>query len=571
MKNNFLKSLAYLLLSITTSQSLKIDNSSASCPLDFEPSQFSIEFIEPGVRGGENASFYMNKSSPAVARMKKFGHNQLQRIISQMKANGEIPAGTVLEIGPFYNPLAPSFLTKDHQWVILDVDKQATIENVTNYSEAGSHTPIGVVLDINSLSNARYRKFLSNLKKRLPKGSENLEIGTVILSSVLNYIDADLALNKTFSMLKPDGVMFIANSATGSNEYHENGLAKRPEILNQFLEKNKLDIFIEHREEGDYDNVKVVTLVLRKKLGQIEKNLTSYYKALAGPWGNSRNENPFEGHWVPQTLNVIRGVNNELWERSWDQGSENGTSLRAALDSLKVKLPSLQLGATKFPHSIIKKRYPEVLAFYDYPLEATLKILETRDENQLETLLVSRGTDYRLTYILNHFSLYAGRTANQIVFERYTWLKSTIEKLRLNSKVRKNLLPELRLYKDFEFETNWPFLFLNYGKLSASDRKIAIKDESVGLIYRAIRFGDASLLRDLPNLLTHPTFHDVEHIKHALFKIAKNASAIVDSKDRWRYAVEATVKSLKDRSLPTIDFLKFVEKIESLAKEFNIP
>lgn len=525
-----------------------------ACPSKWDMGQFGIEFIEPGVQATSNHSKYMDKESSGREAMKRFGYTPLKDIMLKMKEDNALTDGIILEVGPFHNPLAPTIISEKNQWVIVDVDKQATIENVNTYSKEGSRPPVGVVLDINGLSQPRYRKLLLGLKKRLNGTQKNLEIGTVILSSVLNYVDAELMLNTTFQMLKPGGLMFIGNANTGSGEYHKKGMMMDNKgAIEQFIKKFENEIFLEFAESDGSKHF----FAIRKLPGQVEKNLASHLGKNVN-FLKDRSADPFyHDDKVPEKND------------SWSPGNYFFDYVESKLNSFKVMKDSLDFGRPKLPREVVRKKYPEALEFFDYPHETIQKILENRDERYLLRLLESKGTDYRLVFILKMFAKSCGWTLNRVEFEKVVWLKSLAQR---GASPEIDMKQILELYREDEYQFNTPMLAHYYGRLPSKERKLATKYANYpSFIFFALRFGDLGLLKTLPQLLTDQSYYDQRHIKSQLFKIAEHAAKIADPRTRWKYATTSTIETLKARAMPTSRFLELVNKLDSIAARMGLP
>lgn len=153
----------------------------------------------------------------------RFGAKQLLE-----RYSGSAPARSpVLEIGPFLNPLGAD-LENRGPWVVWELDGEAAHSAVLR--------PQSVVFngDLNPLDQREWDEFLRENRKAVHGDpSRRVGFGTVVLSSVLNYLDYKLILDKVINEMAEGGLLVIGNANVGDVAMMRN---KRAVLSSQILE-----------------------------------------------------------------------------------------------------------------------------------------------------------------------------------------------------------------------------------------------------------------------------------------------------------------------------------------------
>jgi hypothetical protein len=140
--------------------------------------------------------------------------------------------GTILEVGPFFNPLTAHLNIKEEQVVFWENDPHAFKWINTKFLNYKNVIPI--CCDVNKICHSY------SLEEALPAYlSSHLKLSdyafnSIVASQILNYIDYEKFFNLAYKITKPSGLLFINNVVNyGIPNFF---ISKRPKSIDETLE-----------------------------------------------------------------------------------------------------------------------------------------------------------------------------------------------------------------------------------------------------------------------------------------------------------------------------------------------
>jgi hypothetical protein len=194
--------------------------------------------------------------------MRNAGYNNTLDLINKHKDSVQGDS-TILEIGPFLNPLSPSFGSK-HHYVVWEYDRPALLK-IKNDSSLKQDKVTALHVDLNVLEREdKWDEFILHNQDELTRIGAGTKFGAVVISSVFNYINYKLVLKKILPLMEDGAILFIANSNRGTKENYYN---KRPVLATEILEY----VLSEFPNQISFleSNKKIMTNVFDMKLSSI--------------------------------------------------------------------------------------------------------------------------------------------------------------------------------------------------------------------------------------------------------------------------------------------------------------
>ena len=115
---------------------------------------------------------------------------------------------TILEIGPFFNPLITR--ARYHDKKIYYLDKEKHILN--QFSKRGVPATHLILHDLNRLGRADYVSLKNKIRKALSSSNSGVDkFDSIIISQVFNYIDYKKFLMRMKRLMTKGGLMFLNN------------------------------------------------------------------------------------------------------------------------------------------------------------------------------------------------------------------------------------------------------------------------------------------------------------------------------------------------------------------------
>lgn len=151
--------------------------------------------------------FVVDRREENAEAMRSYGYFDALKLIRQ-HAHFLSPGKTVLELGPFHNPLGQEF-GKGIHWLVWELDSQAA-RQLADVPHEPARTVFQV--DLNTLNDNGWEAFLAENSTRLKAQSARPELGAAIFSSVMNYVNYRVVLKKVLPRLEDGGLLILANS-----------------------------------------------------------------------------------------------------------------------------------------------------------------------------------------------------------------------------------------------------------------------------------------------------------------------------------------------------------------------
>lgn len=170
----------------------------------------------------------------------------------------------VLEIGPYGNPIGHK-IRGDRSWFVWDLDLQSIldIQNTLDMRVTGFQ------VDLNKLQfPSDFAKFLDENLNQYNFPGQKVQFSAIIVSSVFNYIDAEIWLPRVYDMVAEGGVLILSNSNTGTYEhFHPTyGAPNRGHYVLDLLFKNRneVEVFTVEPMQTKFDEIEKYNLIVKK-------------------------------------------------------------------------------------------------------------------------------------------------------------------------------------------------------------------------------------------------------------------------------------------------------------------
>lgn len=181
----------------------------AEAHLQRQSIRFPFEKVKAGHRLQYDSVYFAGTPAERdthAESMGSAGRHALSKLIARY-TNSLPRHSPILEIGPFLRPLATP-LSNDHRWIIWEYDSQAA-QKLADVQRADVYR-----VDLNALNEEGWKIFLSHMQER-SRSSSGLKLSAAIMSSVLNYVDYRIVLDKVVENMADGGIIFIGNSNVG--------------------------------------------------------------------------------------------------------------------------------------------------------------------------------------------------------------------------------------------------------------------------------------------------------------------------------------------------------------------
>src|SRR3989344_5704089 len=187
-----------------------------------------------------------------------------------LNSNKNFYGKTILEVGPFFNPLVTPRKFFNKNIFYWEYDKYA-IDWLLKKNKGKKVFPI-YCDDLNNLKEDSFLKLKIKTKKYFNKyGLKKVEFDYVIISQVFNYIDYKTFLINLKNFLKKDGLIFINNVVNYGYGAHEFFSEKRPKSIPETLRTIK---------ETEYEIIEKKVYESKNKKHQKNKRLIVVAKNL---------------------------------------------------------------------------------------------------------------------------------------------------------------------------------------------------------------------------------------------------------------------------------------------------
>jgi len=214
----------------------------------------------------EESQFLIKNREENSHAMRRYGYDNALKLI-QRHAHLLKAGKTVLELGPFTNPLGPEFGQKIH-WLVWEYDSVAANQIAREISPQGPKRTV-FHIDLNTLSKSRWETFLKENETQLKAENAQTEIGAAIFSSVLNYVNYRVVLKNVIERIEDKGLLIIANSEIAVGLPHDKNTRASPTVgivEHLMSEYSEIIEFLEGSEINPESGISPSTIALAIKL-----------------------------------------------------------------------------------------------------------------------------------------------------------------------------------------------------------------------------------------------------------------------------------------------------------------